>query len=100
MPDKAAILEKLLDDYHIDHGGRAADGGGSKWVLDDCPFNSTHGEGSKVAVGLLSTGVRWFHCFRCGDGIGWKDFKHQIGIPPAGYGVCQYACLLYTSRCV
>lgn len=54
----------------------AADGT-TQWILESCPFNSSHT--NAPAVSVSSDGVFGFHCFhRSCEHNHWKEFRHAV----------------------
>ncbi len=74
----AAQVEEFLADYEIKHRSAAEYQGGSKWILNSCPFNSDH-SGTSVAVFLSKDGVLGFECRHssCQHNT-WKEFRSRL----------------------
>ena len=67
-----------IDDFISKHGIKVKKisswAGGKKYVLEECPFNSSHGKDS--AIIQLASGALVFHCFHNGCAYnGWKEFR-------------------------
>lgn len=74
----------LVDDYlrHYGIGFTQTDGkGGDKFVLDECPFDSSHKRPDSYVMQYPS-GMQIFHCSHnsCSDKK-WKDFRAIVGEP-------------------
>ena len=71
-----------LRDWLVDHGinfrESSAWGNGEKYILDCCPFDSSH-KGKDAAVFQSRDGVLGFHCFHdsCSDKR-WADFRNLV----------------------
>jgi P4 family phage/plasmid primase-like protien len=55
--------------------------GGTKYLLDSCPFNPDH-RGKEVVIGQEPSGALWAKCLHdsC-SGNRWQEFKAKIGKP-------------------
>jgi hypothetical protein len=63
---KHNVTVKRHDDYD----------GGHRWILEACPFNPEHGQGSDTAILKLGNGALVFKCQHNGcSGKGWEDFR-------------------------
>lgn len=66
-------LEEWLDKYGLRYR-KASHDGSTKYVLDECPFNSDHGK--DAAVFRRANGQIGFHCFHNGCyGKTWRDLR-------------------------
>lgn len=68
-----------LEDWIVQHDIQVKErlqwGGGTKWVLKECPFNSEH-KGKDAAIIQTADGKICFHCFHnsCADNH-WKELR-------------------------
>ena len=67
-------LEAWLDKYGLRYT-KAGFTGGTKYILDHCPFDSNH-KGKDAVIFQLSSGALCFRCFHnsCAD-KGWRDVR-------------------------
>lgn len=69
-------LQKWIDDHGIEVTERSSiPGGGTKWILDHCPFNPQHNH-KDAAIFQSADGKIGFNCFHnsCADKH-WKEFR-------------------------
>ena len=71
-------LRDWLVDHNINFRESSAWGNGEKYILDCCPFDSSH-KGKDAAVFQSKDGVLGFHCFHdsCSDKR-WADFRNLV----------------------
>lgn len=67
-------LEEWIDKYHLNYK-KTSFSGGTKYLLDCCPFDSNH-KGKDAALFKMNNGAIGFHCFHnsCADKT-WKDVR-------------------------
>ena len=67
-------LDEWLDKYGIRYR-KTGYSGGTKYILDECPFDSNH-KGKDACIFRTSSGAIGFHCFHnsCADKT-WKDVR-------------------------
>jgi archaellum biogenesis ATPase FlaH len=67
-------LDDFLSKHFISVAKRTSWEGGTRYILNECPFDSAHGKDS--AVIQLTTGALAFHCFHNGCSYNtWKEFR-------------------------
>ncbi|MDM8008117.1 MAG: YfjI family protein [Phycisphaerae bacterium] len=75
---------ETLRDYLAAHGVtvkaiKSLPGGGAALILDGCPMNAEHGQGTDTAVILRRDGLIGFECKHNGCvGVGWRDLRNKI----------------------
>ena len=85
-------LQDWIDRHHIDVAEKTTWSGGTKWILDHCPFNPEHNH-KDAAIVQTSDGKICYHCFHnsCADKH-WREFRQfyepdaytkSESIPPA-----------------
>lgn len=68
-------LQTWIDAHGIQVSEKTPCAGGTKWILDHCPFNPQHNH-KDAAIIQKSDGKLCFHCFHAScSGYGWKDFR-------------------------
>lgn len=72
---KQFSLEQWLQEYNVPVKGKFEISGGTKYILDCCPFNPEH-TGKDSAIFQRNDGAIGFHCFHnsCADKQ-WKDVR-------------------------
>jgi P4 family phage/plasmid primase-like protien len=72
---QAFEVQRFLDEHGVRYRGPVSDPRGRKWVLEACPFDSSHKD-PDAAVFELTDGSFGFHCFHnsC-QGRVWRDFR-------------------------
>lgn len=58
--EKQELLD-FLDRHHIEHGEEIPYQGGGKYILKECPFDSSH-TGTDAFVGMTKKGIPYFKC--------------------------------------
>ena len=68
-------LQKWIDDHGIEVTEKTTWAGGTKWILDHCPFNDQHNN-KDAAIVQTTDGKICYNCFHnsCADKK-WKDFR-------------------------
>jgi hypothetical protein len=68
-------VERWLDDFRIPHDPPVPWQGGTKWVLEACPFDESH-TGTSAAVFREASGRLGFKCLhKSCEGRTWRDFR-------------------------
>ena len=82
-------LEQFLEDHSLRVIKKITISSGTKYQLEECPFDSSHRNGD-AAVFAFNNGCLGFHCFHnsCSS-YHWHEFREKLE-----------PCLLYKSRCV
>lgn len=68
-------LQKWIDDHGIKYTSKESWNGGTKWILECCPFNDQH-RGKDASIIQTSDGKICYNCFHasCSDKK-WKDVR-------------------------
>lgn len=68
-------LQKWIDDHHIEVTEKVSWTGGTKWILDHCPFNPQHNH-KDAAIVQTTDGKICYNCFHnsCADKK-WREFR-------------------------
>jgi hypothetical protein len=71
-------FEEQLAVVGVTHKGGEPYNGGMRWILDECPFNSSH-RGTSVIVGIGKDGYFYFKCSHnsCAN-YTWKQFREFV----------------------
>ena len=75
---KKQDILNFMERHHIEHGEEIPYQGGIKYILKECPFDSSH-TGTDAVVYLSDKGIPSFKCSHdsCCDKKGWSQFaKH------------------------
>ena len=82
-------LEQFLEDHSLRVIKKITIGSGTKYQLEECPFDSSHRNGD-AAVFAFNNGCLGFHCFHnsCSS-YHWHEFREKID--PAAYANSPYA---------
>ena len=86
---RAFDLESWLDEHYIEITQKTSfKGGGTKFILAECPFDSNH-KGKDACIIQLPSGAICFHCFHqsCSQ-YTWKDFREHF--EPVAYRKEEY----------
>lgn len=86
---KAFNLEQFLADHSVHVLKKIAISTGTKYQLEECPFDSTHRDGD-AAVFAYNDGSFGFHCFHnsC-SGYHWHEFREKLD--PEAYANSPYS---------
>lgn len=81
-------LENWLTEHNINITQKSNFNGGTKYILENCPFDSNH-NGKDACLIKLPNGAICFHCFHqsCSDKK-WKDFRELF--EPDAYQKKEY----------
>ena len=81
-------LEKWLDEHGVVVTQKASFKDGTKYILEECPFDSSH-RGKDACVIQFNNGALCFHCFHqsCAD-KDWKAFREHF--EPTAYQKREY----------
>ena len=75
MPTTTFDLAEWLRDHSVPVGGAQDVQGGKLWKLRECPFDSSHTNGS-AAIGQKAKGLIWFKCqHNACSGKQWRDCR-------------------------
>lgn len=82
-------LEQFLEDHSLRVIKKITISSGTKYQLEECPFDSSHRNGD-AAVFAFNNGCLGFHCFHnsCSS-YHWHEFREKI--EPAAYANSPYA---------
>jgi len=75
-------VEQFLTARGISYGRKKTGGPSTIWIIDRCPFDSTHGDHGEVCVGQRDNGATWFKCHHnsCAERK-WREFCNAVGRP-------------------